>query len=102
MVTREKPDALWSFYEYFGYKTNNIPFEAFLNINLRFNMFKNFTPLEIYDYDRWLEHMKPFNPIIYKLEELQKLDDYPHENRTIQKSIIPDKHRKYLNSIGIF
>ena len=95
LVIRNKYDALWSFYEYFGYK-GVIPFEDFLNLRIRSTNFKNLTPLEIFDYDRWIEYLKEFNPVIYKLEELQKLEDYPHENKTILKSIIPTQ---YLNII---
>ena len=95
LVIRNKPDALWSFYEYFGYK-GKIPFEDFLNIRVRGTNFLNFTPLEIFDYDRWINKLEPLKPIIYKLEEIRLESDYPHENKTMLKSNIPTK---YLNSI---
>lgn len=95
LVIRNKYDAIWSFYEYFGYK-GLIPFDEFLNIRIRSISFKNFTPLEIFDYDRWIKKLEPLNPEIYKLETVRKEPDYPHENKTILKSNIPTQ---YLNTI---
>jgi hypothetical protein len=96
IVIRDKADALWSFYEYFGYDKLKIPFKEFLHLRVRANNFLNHTPLEIYDYDKWIDRIKPLNPEIYRIEELHKLYDYPHENKTINKSIIPDEYRNLI------
>lgn len=92
IVTREKSEALWSFYEYFGYR-GQIPFKDFLNLRIRATNFLNYTPLEMFDYDRWINNLKELNPIIHKLEDLQKLDDYPHENLTMRKTSIPQEEK---------
>lgn len=99
LVTREKHDALWSFYEYFGYK-GKIDFFDFLNLRIRNTRFLNHTPLEIYDYDGVIKKLEPLNPLIYKLEELMQEPSFPHENPTMMKSIIPEQYRKTLYSKG--
>ncbi|UVF62430.1 hypothetical protein [Nitrososphaeria virus YSH_922147] len=94
IVKRKKIDALWSFYEYFGYR-GQIGFKDFLEIRIRNNNFLNMTPLEIYDYSH-IERIKELNPIVYDIEELQKLDDFPHENITLRKTSVPDEIREIL------
>ncbi|HSA75482.1 MAG TPA: hypothetical protein VLE21_04770 [Candidatus Nitrosocosmicus sp.] len=90
IVKRDKKQALWSFYEYFGYK-GQIEFDDFLELRIRNNNFLNLTPLEIFDFDKHIDRLKELNPIVYDLEELQKRKDFPHENPTMRKTPVPDE-----------
>lgn len=100
IVTRNKDDFLWSFYEYFGYK-GQLPFKDFLELRIRSTRFLNFTPLEMSDYDMWIDNLSSLDPIVYKLEELQSLPEFPHENLTRRKTVIPDEEKETLSSLSI-
>jgi len=65
-------------------------------------------PIKQSDYVRWAEPFKKWNVVVYKLEDMVKLDDFPHENPTKRKEpfapglrrMVEDALPKHLYSLA--
>lgn len=92
-LTRHPVDRIWSMYNYHNYFMN-YTFEDFLN-------FKN--PLwhgvgmndciEQSDYDKYIEPFKEFGALVYRLEDMIRMPDYPKDHRGQSSKKIPKKYR---------
>ena len=87
IMTRDKVNFLWSFYNYFS--LSSVPFEKFLDMPFRAYNMKGLTPLQQADFDRWIEPYKKFNPMIVRIEEAQQWEGFPHAEITKTKNKPP-------------
>jgi len=78
-ITRNKVDAVWSMYTYFGYyKTMTI--QEFLAINKPHAFWQNENPLFRVDYEYHLSKLEDYGLVVLKLEDMGDL--FPKENTT--------------------
>ena len=97
VITRDRAETLWSFYQYFGYDKLKLPYEEFFTLKIKANNFLNLTPIEIYDYDRWILP----NYEVIRYEELIKDPEFPHENKTRNKTEIPYQFKDAVRRLYI-
>ncbi len=98
IVTRDVIDMIWSSYWYWPYNTymsfpqylkHEVPNETSLGTE---------NPIDHADYDRHIAKFAEMNPIIFKFEDLIKIDDFPHDNKTIYKPQITKKQRGWIET----
>ncbi len=94
VIIRDKIDALWSMYEFFGYN-KSMTLEEFLSINKPHVWYINENPIFRIDYDFHIEKIKKYNPTILKLEEMS--DDFPQENKTKNKTNLDESTISIIN-----
>lgn len=92
IVVRDPVERCWSQYWYASW-SEKMSYEDFLKHDFR-EREDNSDPIIISDYRRWIVPWLKHNPLIYMLEYLKTLKDFPYENSTTRKGI------KYPKMIG--
>lgn len=96
IITRDKVEMIWSSYWYWPYNTYmSLP-----------TYLKHYTPTETslgdenpIHHAQYEEHIAKFdelNPILFKFEDLIKLPNFPHDNKTVTKPQITLKQRGWI------
>ena len=82
VILRNNVDRIWSSFHYFSYYVN-MSLQDYLEFEKPDNlgaMLPIANPLVQGDYNFWLKQWEDYNPIVVYVEDLQKLDDFPHDN----------------------
>jgi len=80
-LLRDPVEKLWSMYNYFLF-FKNLSYDDFLNYsNKRDINIGGYDIIGQCDYEKYIEPFRKFNPIVYKLEDMVKLPDYPSDPR---------------------
>ncbi len=96
IVTRDKVEMIWSSYWYWPYNTymsfpqylkHEVPTQSSLGTE---------NPIDHADYERHIDKFAELNPIIFKFEDLVKIPEFPHDNKTIYKPQITKKQRGWI------
>ena len=99
IITRDPIKRIWSSYWYFDLEEKpfreKYTYEEYLKIDLYAHHFGELNPIRCSNYDRWIKIWKPLNPLLYNLEELIQLDNFPHLNKTEYVRKVPDMSRKH-------
>ena len=53
-------------------------------------------PIDHADYEKHIKKFDELNPILFKFEDLIKLPDFPHDNKTAYKPQITLKQRAWI------
>ena len=89
IVERDPVDRMWSAYNFMQYGGDKKPpirelytFPEYLELTGYENLVGEMNPVSQSNYNKWIGRWLEFEPEIFKLEELQKEKDFPHENKT--------------------
>ena len=85
IITRDPVERIWSGFNYWHYRTRGITLPDYLKMESYNTSIGEENPIKQSDYLRYAEPYKKYNVIIYKLEELQEIPGFPHENKTQKK-----------------
>ena len=92
MIIRDPVERIWSHYNYKHTKQFGDRHE--IKCELKEALIKYSWLVDGSNYSKWIKKWESVNPIIYKLEELCLLSDFPKENTT--HSTIPKESRKLI------
>lgn len=87
IILRDNIDRIWSSYNFFGY-VDSMDLQTYLEVEKPDGLggiLPFINPIVQGDYQYWINIWKEYNPIILHLEDLQKLEGFPHENKTETK-----------------
>ncbi len=94
IITRDDVKRIWSQYNYFALQ-DKMTLKEYLEYDLRdkediFASLGKGNPIKQAQWDYWFKIWEEVNPIITTLEECQKLEGFPHENKTADRRHYPD------------
>jgi len=82
VITRDPVEACWSSYWYFTDERKEMTYEEWLAHKGCDKVLGERNPISCFNFDKWLVRLKKYNPTIYKLEDVKKVDKFPLLNPT--------------------
>jgi hypothetical protein len=98
IITRNIEAAAWSYFWYFRDRPKDMKFGDFLEMeidNHYHGKLKNI--LEGYNFPKWIEKWRPYNPLVVSLEEMKKLPDFECVNKSADYPIHKRKRWGWKN-----
>ncbi len=92
LILRDNIDRIWSNYNFFGYK-DSMTLKEYLKYDKPHNVIGEGNPVKQGRYQYWINKWKDHDLEIVYLEDLQKLEGFPHENSTKLNTPMTDKDR---------
>jgi hypothetical protein len=89
IILRDNVERIWSNYYYFD-MYDKMTLEEYLNYDIHGYRMGIANPIKQGNYGHWLKVWQPLDPIIVTLEQVSKLDGFPHMNKTSQRREYPD------------
>lgn len=89
IILRDNVKRIWSNYHYFDHY-DKMTLEEYLNYDIHGYRMGIANPIKQADYNKWLEVWSPLKPIIVYLEDMQKMDGFPHMNKTGERREYPE------------
>ncbi len=81
IILRDNVERIWSGYHYFQ-MAKTMTLEAYLKYELANTRMGVSNPIKQADYSHWLKVWESLEPIVVTLEDMMKLDGFPHSNKT--------------------
>jgi|TARA_B110001454_G_scaffold211802_1_gene227881 hypothetical protein len=86
IIKRDPIKRIWSSYWYFDLEEKpfreKYTYEEYLHIDMYAHHLGELNPIRCSNYNKWINNWKELNPIIYEHEELIKIPNFPHLNKT--------------------
>lgn len=96
VITRDPIQRIWSGFNFWLYH-EMMSFSHYLKLQRISRTLGEENPILQSYYYYWIDRVKRvLNPIIVRFEDLIKLPDFPHENKTKVKPVLPLSFRKQL------
>ena len=89
IILRDNIERIWSNYHYFDHY-DKMTLEEYLNYDIHGFRMGIANPIKQGNYGHWLKVWQPLDPIIVTLEEVSKLEGFPHMNKTNERREYPE------------
>lgn len=89
IILRDNVERIWSNYHYFD-MYDKMTLEEYLQYDINGTRMGIANPIKQGNYGHWLKIWEPLNPIIVTLEEMSKMEGFPHMNKTGERRDYPE------------
>jgi len=97
VITRDPIDRMWSGWRFWHYH-EHMSFEKYTHVFGTQSSVGQENPIAQSNYAYWLDIIKPLDPLLTTFEEVVKLPNFPHENKTKFQFAMPAKIRQELEN----
>ena len=95
IIIRDPIERMWSGYRFWHYH-EHMTFEKYTHFYGQSKTLGSENPVIQSNYTNWLERIESLDPWLVDFEEIVKLPNFPHENKTKLQLIMPPLFRKEL------
>ncbi len=88
LILRDNIDRIWSGYHFFDY-AKSMTLKEYLKHDKPHNVIGEGNPVKQGNYQYWINKWKDHDLEIVYLEDMEKLEGFPHENKTSTKRLYP-------------